>query len=375
MSLKPRVCYSGYFGANSGMGQACRTFIKSLYMAGIEMVTELIPNIKAKVDLGNEFQIAKNLHGKKLDYNIKIIHITPNLILKHLEPMKYHIFHLFWETDRLPKWWVWSLNLCDEIWTGSEYNKKAFERSGVKKPINIFPQPIDVTIKKPKPFKILGHEGFLFYSIFQWIERKDWKTLISAYCQEFEKDGNVGLLLKTYKERFTHEETRQILEEIAFIKGTLKQKHFPPIYLYAEEMDRQDILRIHQTGDCFVLPHRGEGWGICEVEASLMGKPVITTNLSGVHDHLPEDTYYPLNSKLVNVFNMDFVPWYERNQKWGQVDVGELRDKMRHAFSNRKENKERAKKAQKFVIENFNYKMVGDKMKKRLEQIVEKMDG
>ncbi len=42
------------------------------------------------------------------------------------------------------------------------------------------------------------------------------------------------------------------------------------------------------TFDCFVSAHRGEGWGVPQMEAMLMGKPIISTSCGGIHEHLKD---------------------------------------------------------------------------------------
>ena len=216
-----KLCYSAFYEAPSGMGEAARNITAAFYMANTPMTTEFIPNIQSEMSLGLGHDIAKSLQGKGSDYNIKIIHVTPDLITKYLDPMRYHIFHLFWETDKLPKWWVWALNLCDEVWTGDQYHAEAFRKSGVKKPIFVFPQPIEENADKP-PFsylnKINRNSLYMFYSIFQWIERKDPKTLIKAYLREFENEKDVILLFKTYKETFSSQEIDDIISQVVIFK-------------------------------------------------------------------------------------------------------------------------------------------------------------
>ena len=138
-------------------------------------------------------------------------------------------------------------------------------------------------------------------------------------------------------------------------------------------MNKHDVLRFHVTGDCFVLPHRGEGWARTVQEAALFGKPIISTKLGGVHEYLPDDSAYLLNYEEVNVFNMDWVPWYSKEQKWAQVDQGELQKKMRHAFENRHEARSVGAKAAQLILRDMNYQAVGNLMKRRLEEIYQNL--
>lgn len=366
----PNIKYSGYINAQSGMGEACRNYIKALHTAGVSVTTQIINNIEAKSDLGEAHKLATLLWGKDLDYKIKIIHSCPNEITQHLEPMKYHIFHLFWETDRLPAWWVWALNLVDEVWTGSEWSKGVFIESGVTKPIYVFPQPVEPIPESAGKYTNKELKGkTVFYSIFQWIERKDPKSLLKCFWEEFKDNDDVCLLIKTYREKFTDEERSLILRELDSWKKELNQDKYPDVYVEFEELTRKDIQRFHNTGDCFVLPHRGEGWGIPIAEAMSANKPVIATNLGGISEHVPVKNWYPVGCEKTTVFNMDWVPWYDNTQKWGSVNKMMLKEKMREVYEHQKKAESKGYNAGEFVRDHFSYMNVGRRLKERIMEI------
>jgi glycosyltransferase involved in cell wall biosynthesis len=357
----------GSWADYSGYGEANRNAIRALLAADVRVTTQKVVHVREKANFGQAYQEIAGLEGLPLDYKIKIIHITPDGYLKYLEPLKFHIGHLFWETSSLSPSWVWNVNLMDEIWTGDKYHAKAFQNSGVKKPIYVIPQAIETDLVKPKPFTIDGRPQFLFYSIFQWIERKNPKLLLEAYWQEFSPEEDVGLLLKTYRLDFSENEKRKIYADIKDWKGG---RTTPPVYLFDELMSRDNIFRLHATGDCFVLPHRGEGWGVTQVEALLMGNPVISTNLGGMHEWMDDRTMVLLNDfTLTNVKNMDFVPWYTSDQMWAEPSLTELRQKMRWVYNNRDKAKEIAERGRAKVIEEFSFKSVGQQMYDRLIDI------
>lgn len=362
--------YAGYLSAPSGMGEAARNYIASLSEAGVHLVSEFVPNLSLSKDLGKAYRICRETQDSPITYDTKIIHTTPDVVRQHMEPMKYHIFHLFWETDRLPKWWVWELNhSVDEIWTGSLWNKRVFEKSGIKLPIYVFPQAIPTEITQAAPFKIKNHQGFLFGAVFQWIQRKNPKALLHAYWKEFEHTDGVGLLIKTYKERFSSEEAQQIMDEIRSWKKDLHLSRYAPVYFCKNPLSKQDMNRLYSTIDCFVSSHCGEGWGIPIAEAMLAGKPVISTNLGGIHEYLPEKLWFPCSYEMGPVHDMDWVKWYEKDQRWGEIDEACLMRQMRSAFDFPERAKEKGKMAQEFVQSTFNYATVGKAMKERLEKI------
>lgn len=357
------------------MAEAARNFVIAFKEAGAEVSTEFVPNLTASNNLGKSYQYCLNSKNKDIPYGVKIIHVTPDVVRSRMEPPKgdreiYHIFHLFWETDKLPLWWVWELNhSVDEVWTGSVWNKETFQRSGVKVPIYIFPQPCAPIEGEYRPFSIPGFNGFIFGSIFQWHERKDPKTLLTAYWKEFQRGERVALILKTYKETFQQKETDQIIAQIKAWKKELGLPSYPKTYLLPDCLARDGINRFYATVDCYVTSARGEGWGIPVVEAMQFGKPVISIDLGGCTDHVPKDYWYPVKHTMIPVFNMNWVPWYGSDQLWGQIDEESLRHRMREVFEGREEAKRRGQKAKEFVGQNFGYQEVGNRMLERLEQI------
>lgn len=361
--------YSGSWTDFTGYGEANRNAIIALHKAEVELTTERISFAPSEANHGEGLELAKELEGRPIKYNIKILHIPPDGYMKYLEPTKYHIGHLFWETDSLARTWVWNCNLLDEIWTGGHFHKEAFLKAGVKVPIYIFPQAINTDISVQKPFILPEHKGFLFYSIFQWIERKNPEALLRAYWDEFQGEENVSLLLKVYRFGFDQAEKEKIRGDVLKWKRESGHKSFPRTYIFTNLMDQADVFKLHYTGDCFVSAHRGEGWGIPQVEASIIGNPIISTNLGGCHEWFNDNTSFLVKWNKVNVFNMEFAPWYDPKQIWAEVDPKDLREKMRYVFQNPQEAREFGRKGQEMVKREFNYMHVGQLMRNRLEEI------
>ncbi len=365
------VKYTGTAFDHSGYGAANRNFICSLTFAGLDMTTEIVAQTPEKSGYGWSETLIEDLTGRQIDYRIKIIHLTPDLYPAYREPGKYHIGHLFWETDRLPKQWIAPCNQMNEIWTASEQQADMIKKSGVTIPIHWFPQPID-TMKSGKiiaPFVIPNFDGFLFYSVFQWIERKNPKALLQTYWKTFSGKQDVALLLKTYRVTYGDNEFQKIKEDIRAWQAELNLPHYPKVFLVKKLMDMDSVFRIHLTGDCFINTSRGEGWNIPSTEAMLMGKPIISINKTGIADYLPKDDYYPCDTKESQVTEVSYIPWYTRDQKWLDINERELSDHMLSIYNDRLLAKNKGLQAQKFVKENFNYHIVGMSMKKRLGEI------
>lgn len=375
------IKYIGALKDYSGYGEAARHDVAALVSAGVQVTTKVPKYTPEIADFGRLGEIIDPLFERPIDYDIIILHTTPNVYRQYMEEGKYHIARVFWETDKLPQDFVMNIELCDEIWTGSEFNKQALINSGITKPIYIIPEAIDTEIdaNSIKPYTAPNESDFKFYSMFEWTERKNPQALLEAYFREFEEDQNVSLTIKTYLDNFSKEKREEIDHYIKKLKARLNLKRYPPLYLYRNLMDRMQVYRFHKTFDCFVSAHRGEGWGIPQMEAMLMGKPIISTDCGGIHEYLTgrsgELKEGKTNALLVGY---KMVPlsgnnrnqqWYGLDQKWADINIDELRAAMRHAYNSHDKLKSVGLAAQVTIKDLFALDVVGDIMKSRLELI------
>lgn len=368
-----RVKYCGPAKDYSGYGEANRHDIGALVAAGIDVSTQIPIYCLEVSDFGKLGELARSLEDKQIGYRIKILHTTPNVYNQFFELNKYHIGRVFWETDKIPLDFAKNVEMLDEIWTGSEYNKQAIRNAGVTKPIYIVPEAIDtdIEIETIEPYITINKDDYKFYSIFEWTERKNPTALLEAYWREFEHDENVSLTIKTYVDNFTPEKRNEIEMNIKRVKKTLALDNYAPLYIYTSLMERRQIYRFHKTFDCFVSPHRGEGWGIPQMEALLIGNPIISTNCGGIHEYLRngQDAML-LDYKLIPLGeNTRNKHWYTQDQRWAQISIDELRERMRFVYENRDKAKKIGESGQKIVNKLFSLSAVGKKMKKRLEDI------
>lgn len=371
------VAYLGPFRDYSGYGEANRHFIGALDVAGVYVIPKLVNYTTEQSDFGDLGEHIDLLSSERADdtYQIKIMHTTPDEYSRLIEPGKYHIGHFFWETDLIPDDFAKAFGLIDEIWTGSEANAKAIRSAGVETFIKVFPQPTQVDREWPEPYVLPNFDGYLFYSIFEWTDRKNPEALIEAYYREFQAGENVGLLLKTYFRNFTLQNKRMIRKKVELIKSRLGFKSYPPIFLYLELMDRRQISRIHSTGDCYVSAHRGEGWGVPQIEAALCGKPFISTGYGGCHEYFTDsENAVILPYQMIKLKGMAHSErWYTPSQKWADVDIKALHHALRSAYDEPNRFKEIGAAGQMLVRDKFNFEDVGKVMGSRLAEIQAKL--
>lgn len=363
--------YCGTFTDYSGYGQANRTFITALFLAGVDISTELVVQVPERGQFGWIGRICDYLEKKRNNYKIKIIHLTPDMYPKYMEKGKYNIGHLFWETDKLPREWVTPCNQMDEIWTASEAQATMIKNSGVTVPIFAFPQPIDIipSDKDIPPFVIQNFSGFTFYSIFQWIERKNPKALVTTFWKTFTGNDEVALVIKTHRLNYSTDEFERIKDDIRAWREEVKLPHYPKIYLIKKLHTTEQLFRLHKTADAYINTSRGEGWCIPAVEAGMMGKPIISIDHTGFADILPKELFYPCKTSSTGVVPVRWIPWYTADQEWLEISEEQLSKQMLMVYNNKEEAEKRGLQAQKFIKDNFNFWTIGNLMKERLQAI------
>lgn len=365
------IKYIGPAKDYSGYGEAVRHDIGALVSAGIELTLQVPRYTRESTDFGTLGEIVDKLEDRELGYQVVIIHTTPDQFRRYREDGKYNIGRVFWETDKIPPDFADNCELMDEIWTGSEFNAEAIRKAGVTKPIYIIPEAIDANIEIDiKPYKSKADKTFTFYSIFEWTERKNPDALLRAFWSEFTEADNVSLVVKTYLDDFSVAKRREISVAVGAIKAALGRDYYAPVYLYRDLMLRSQVYRFHKSFHCFVSAHRGEGWGIPQMEAMLLGRPIISTNLGGIHEYLThKKDAYLIPADLIPVNNTRNTQWYLPDQNWGQIKIEDLRQAMRWVYDNKDKATKIGSAARKTVLKEFSLEAVGRKMVARLEDI------
>lgn len=353
---------------NSGYAEAARNNIAALHSVGVKQKVLPISFENKKKDMGKLGDLVKSLISEDGTTYVRILHATPPNYSKLVKGRHYNIGYAAWETDKLPNDWVPMINILDEVWVPSTHNKEVFINSGVTIPITVVPHTFNMEEKYPKLDIVSGRNNeFYFYSIFQWLERKNPIGLLRAYLSEFKADENVTLVLKTFKQN-DKQGSELITKAIQTIKASMYLKDYPRILLISSMMTRDQILALHDQCDCYVSLNRCEGFGIPLTEAMLAGNPVIATSYGGASDFLSKKVGYPVDYMMTPVAGM---PWdiYTSEMNWAEPDLIQARKYMREVFGNQKAAKRKGSLAKKWVKDNLNWETIGTLMKERLERI------
>lgn len=369
----PGVKYIGPFFDGSGYSEAARNYALAIHKKGYPIQLAPITFEKTRPDLGKDGEILRGLVNTKVDYDNVIVHSTPDL-WQHWtrsEQNKYIIGYTVWETSRIHPIWTEACNKVREVWVPCDWNMKVFKESGVRSPLYKVPHALDVPDLNTLPdFNLEGisTNDYVFYSIFQWQERKNPYGLLSAYTAAFTGVDDVVLVLKTY--RHDHGGDRdQIIKLIKDFRQFMNLEHYPKMFLVVENMSKNNIMGLHKRGDCFVLLQRSEGWGLPHFEAAACGNPVITPAYGGQTDFLNEENSYPLDYTLTPVGGMPWSPYYRGDQYWAEPDMKQAVETMRHVYSNREEASTKGQLARQNIVTNYTWDNIGEMIVNRLIEL------
>ena len=284
----------------------------------------------------------------------------------------YNIGFFYWETEGFPDEWVPYIMSLDEFWSPCDLVTDNLKKIGFRGKVVNVPTPIiqkcnNESIDFCYGNGLLREDTFKFYSIFQWNYRKGYDVLIRGYLEAFEEE-DVVLIIKTNWNFSVRDDFVKLLKAT---KRDIGNKAFPKIFFSEEKCNYDDILRLHSNSDCFVLPHRGEGWGIPIHEALNSYNPVIVTKFGGITDYLSEDNSYIVDHKKVVTKNMNWTNLYD-NKIWAEPDLNSLIEKMRDAFEN-KDSFYQKQLLSKGVARKLSYSVVKDIIYRRIRSLSESL--
>ena len=274
---------------------------------------------------------------------------------------KYKIGYTMLETTGIPKEWVRQANMMDEVWVPSQFNVETFRNSGVNVPIHIIPLGIDPNYFNPKIKSYKKHSKYTFLSIFEWGERKAPEVLLKAYSRAFKKTDDVLLLCKV----FNNDKSVNVNTQIQNLNLPADGPEI--VFLYNQNIQDYQMPTLYRSADCFVLPTRGEGWGMPILEAMACGLPTIATGWSAQTDFFNDKNGYVINVKQL-IDAKAKCPYYDGFQ-WADPDEDHLVELMRYVYEHRDEAAQKGKYAAEEAKNLWTWDAAADKIITRLNAI------
>jgi len=211
-----------------------------------------------------------------------------------------------WEFGSLPLRWVEKMKSnVDEIWCPSTYVRTLYLDAGFDpERVVVVPNGIDPELFCPgapdtATMEPLTRKGFAFLFVGGTVERKGIDVLLDAYAQAFSAEDDVALVIKDFglggfygmvslRDRILELQARPGTAEIAYADA---------------DLTTAQMIALYRSCNCFVLPYRGEGFGIPILEAMACGLPPIVTAGGASDDFVDEATAYRIPARRRSIGN------------------------------------------------------------------------
>lgn len=277
-----------------------------------------------------------------------------------------------WEFGSLPQEWVDRSHDVDEFWVPSSYVRDVYIASGVKaEKMQVVPNGVDTEKFSPQvlPMKLATQKKFKFLFVGGTIGRKGPDLLLQAYLKNFTSADDVCLVIKDFGGKSVY--TGQTFE--SQIRAAQSVANAPEILYLNDELPRDSLPGLYTACDCFVLPYRGEGFGLPVLEAMACGLPVIVT-AGGATDDFVRDEFAWRIPAVKKVFGREVSGMKLAGDGWLlEPNLAPLGKTMRDAFANPEKCRERGQLAANFARENNSWKksaaMVDERIRKLAGQI------
>lgn len=248
------------------------------------------------------------------------------------------------ETTRIPAIKISPLMDLDEIWSPSRWQYDILVDNGLDAAkIRLVPEGVDTDLFKPLATSDDDrHKPYRFLCVGKWEVRKGMDKLLRAWQMAFKPGDDVELVLHCHNPYATAYNPQAIVDRL--------QLKSAPIIISPPTGEVHDMVALYNSCDAFVLPTRGEGWGLPIIEAMACARPVITTNYSA---HL--EYANPTNAYLIDVARMTKVidPWFFESHldygEWAEPDLDHLVHLLRHVYHHREEARQKGLRARRDI--------------------------
>jgi glycosyltransferase involved in cell wall biosynthesis len=190
------------------------------------------------------------------------------------------------------------------------------------------------------------------------VERKNPHCLVDAFEAAFSEHDRVRLVLKVSNAGND--------PEFSLYLDALTERNARCVVL-RQTMQPHEVAGLVRASDCYVSPHRSEGFGLTVAEAMALGVPVIATDYGGTADFVTEEVGFPLRYRLVEV-DRDHGP-YAKGAIWADPSIEHLQELLRRVVANPRAAAARGQRARTLMCEDYSAAAVGRRIGKRLAAI------
>ena len=261
-----------------------------------------------------------------------------------------NVLFTMYETETIPPDWVAACNRADLVLVPCRQNREAFKRSGVSRTI----KTVALGLHPEQWPTRRRHDTHPFRVLFVgWPnQRKGLDALANAFLRGFYHDADTLLYLKTSQA----------------YDGSLKRYTLAGVerlIIDDRSMAHGELVDLYHTAQVFVLPSRGEGWGMPAMEAMATGCPVVATDYGGLKEFVTRETGWPIRHGWSEVE-------YGHRTRAAEPDVEHLIETLHWIRSHYAHAADKAERAAWSVKARFTWAQAGERLLTVLAPLAER---
>ena len=258
------------------------------------------------------FQPPRSLQGRlvvRYDYYLRPVPLPSDRV----------VVYNMWASTHIPPKIVDTINATASLCcVPCRHNVQIFREAGVRVPLRVLPHGVD-----GERFPLLARP------------RAATDPVVFGTISDFSYRKGIDVLVRAFRAEFAlHEPVRLILKNSGGYP--VADADDPRIELLPGLVSQSDLLPLLGRMDAFVLPSRGEGFGLTGLEAMATGLPLIATNWSGPADYLDPADSLPLDYRLVEAPGVA-GPNFRFDGLWAEPDEAHLRRLLRWIYEHQDE--------------------------------------
>ncbi|HVX04492.1 MAG TPA: glycosyltransferase family 4 protein [Rhodanobacteraceae bacterium] len=323
----------GYARGEFGIAENVRSYARALDQARYPFVIRNFDvgvasrqgDLSMERHFSDELRYATNVFFINADQ----MHLARDSLGSHAFAARRNIGFWVWELEKFPDAWRDAFKLVDEVWAPTEYVRTAIAAC-TGKPVLRMPKAIEFETPVGMDRAYFGLDATAFtylysYDFNSFASRKNPEAAIAAFRQAF-ADGkqDVRLLVKSINGTRFPDRMRALAASVA---------DDPRIEVRDGFLSRDEMFGLQNAVDCYISPHRAEGFGLGMAESMYLGKPVVATGYSGNLDFMDRDNSLLIDYRMVALRDGEYPFW--QGQQWADPDVGHAAKLMRLLYDDR----------------------------------------
>ena len=345
----------------SGLSQAARGYWKVLSGQGFRVIpmwlAEPTPDgVEERVS--SEMSSAANWTFENDPLELYVGH---GYAMQSVKSARAIVGSYVFENHRLTGDQITACRSMDVVACPSRFCMNACLSSGVRRDkVKYLPYYLDSSIWNTSVESSVPRGGrFRFLYMNTWYERKGYDVLLRSWWERFSKDDPVELWIKTYEED-GHDVPISAQVSIMAEELGVDRTQEAPIVMVDSVMRDEELPSFMRSFDCYVSPHRSEGFGMNIWHAMAVGVPVVCTEYGGCLDFVSKDTAWPVAVRGMVSPSRDELRVFPHlsGTTWAEPDAQSLGDRMMDCLHEEQSRTEKASLASQLVSKRYSEDVV-----------------